>query len=104
MKSAASLATAAVALGLGVLPAAAGDAKTWYVYCEGADRGDHWAVFSENFWPHPSTPDYGRRVGRAAKAFFEARHDVRLLGCAAVDFIDTSLARYSRNRTAHLHE
>jgi len=95
---------AAIVLASSVSPATSSDTKTWYVYCEGADQGDHWAVFSENFWPHPMTEGYGRQVGSAAKAFFESRHDVRLEGCAAVNFVDTSLARHSRNRTAQLHE
>jgi hypothetical protein len=77
--------------------------KTWYVYCEGGSAERHWAVFSENFWPHPDIADYGRLVGSAAKAFFESRHDLQLDGCAAVNFIDASLAEHSRNRTAQLH-
>lgn len=94
---------AAIAVASSVSPASSSDTKTWYVYCEGVDQGDHWAVFSENFWPHPITEGYGRQVGSAAKAFFEARHDVRLDGCAAVNFVDTNLAQHSRNRTAQLH-
>lgn len=95
---------AAAAIALAAVPAAAAEAKTWYVYCEGADKGDHWAVFSENFWPHPLTEGYGREAGSAAKAFFEARHNVHLDGCAAVNFVDSSLAEHSRSRTAQLHK
>ena len=99
-----ALATAGLALAASASPASSSDAKTWYVYCEGNGHGDHWAVFSENFWPHPVTEGYGRQVGSAAKAFFEARHNVRLEGCAAVNFVDFSLAEYSRSRTAQLHK
>ena len=78
--------------------------KTWYVYCEGGSVEGHWAVFSENFWPHPDIADYGRLVGSAAKAFFESRHDLSLEGCAGVDFRDDSLAEHSRSLTVQLHE
>jgi hypothetical protein len=101
---AASVAAAAAVLAFSASPAAPSDTKTWYVYCEGTRQGDHWAVFSENFWPHPLTEGYGRRAGTAAKAFFESRHDLELDGCAAVNFIDASLAEHSRNRTAQLHK
>ena len=77
--------------------------KTWSVYCEGAGPEGHWAVFSDNTWPHPETADYGRRVGSAAKAFFEARHDLALDGCAGVNFRDGSLAEHSRTLTVQLH-
>ena len=93
-----------LALAFGASPASSADSKTWYVYCEGNNRDDHWAVFSENFWPHPLTEGYGRQVASAAKAFFEARHDVRLEGCAGVNFVDFSLAEHSRSRTAQLHK
>ncbi len=97
-----------VAAAMGVLAAsaqggAAAEAKTWYVYCEGANADGHWAVFSENFWPHPETADYGHRVGSAAKAFFEERHAVSLEGCAGVNFRDDGLAEHSRRTTAQLH-
>ncbi len=95
--------SALMAIGAGAQCAAAADAKTWYVYCEGASAEGHWAVFSENFWPHPETADYAVRVGDAAKAFFEKRHAVSLEGCAGVNFRDDSLAEHSRQTTAHLH-
>jgi hypothetical protein len=98
-----SIAVAVVTLGASIQACAASEAKTWYVYCEGADAGDHWAVFSENFWPHPETADYGDRVGSVAKAFFERRHAVSLEGCAGVNFRDDSLAEHSRQTTAQLH-
>ena len=98
------LAAATLAVLVSALPATSADTKTWYVYCEGNLRDDHWAVFSENFWPHPLTEGYGRRVGSAAKAFFESRHDVQLEGCAAVNFVDFSLAEHSRSRTVQLHQ
>lgn len=98
------LAVATLALVVSASPSVSADTKTWYVYCEGAGQGDHWAVFSDNFWPHPATEGYGRRVGSAAKAFFEARHDVQLDGCAAVSFVEVSLAEHSRSRTAQLHK
>ncbi len=79
------------------------EAKTWYVYCEGASASKHWAVFSENFWPHPETAGYSRLVGSAAKAFFESRHDIPLEGCAGVNFRNGSLAEHSRSLTAQLH-
>lgn len=99
-----TLATALLAVAVSMPPATAADTRTWYVYCEGEAKGAHWAVFSENFWPHPMTEGYGRMVGHAAKAFFEDRHDVTLAGCAAVNFVDTSVARHSRARTAQLHQ
>jgi hypothetical protein len=90
-----------------VLASAAGaraaEPKTWYVYCEGASADTHWAVFSENFWPHPEIAGYGRQVASAAKAFFEQRHDLVLEGCAGVSFRDDSLAEHSRSLTAQLH-
>lgn len=98
---------ATIALGAGVgagAPAGlAAEATTWYVYCEGASEDGHWAVFSENIWPHPETEDYGHRVGNAAKAFFEKRHAVALEGCAGVNFRDDGLAEHSRKTTAQLH-
>ena len=93
-----------IALVSGVSPASPADSKTWYVYCEGNDSSANWAVFSENFWPHPLTEGYGRQVASAAKAFFESRHGVRLEGCAGVSFAEFSLAEYSRSRTAKLHK
>ncbi len=98
-----SFVAAGLALAASASPASSADTKTWYVYCEGNSHGDHWVVFSENFWPHPMTEGYGRQVGSAAKAFFEAHHDLQLEGCAAVNFVDFSLAEYSRSRTARLH-
>lgn len=98
-----SLAAVAAALVISASPATSAETKTWYVYCEGNRQGDHWAVFSENFWPHPLTESYGREVGSAAKAFFESRHDVELEGCAAVNFVEPSLAQHSRSRTEQLH-
>lgn len=99
------LAATGLALVFSASPASSADnSKTWYVYCEGSEQGDHWAVFSENFWPHPLTEGYGRKVASAAKAFFESRHDVRLEGCAGVNFVDSSLAEFSRRRTAQLHK
>ncbi len=86
-----------------VQSAMATEPNTWYVYCEGAGAADHWAVFSENFWPHPETDGYARRVGSAAKAFFETRHDLALEGCAGVNFRDDSLAEHSRSFTVQLH-
>ena len=83
--------------------ATAAERKTWYVYCEGTSPEGHWAVFSANFWPHPESEDYGRRVGSAAKAFFEARHALALDGCAGVDFRDGALAEHSRTQTMQLH-
>ena len=99
-----SLAAAMLAVVVSASPATSADTKTWYVYCEGNRQDDHWAVFSENFWPHPLTEGYGRRVSSAAKTFFEQRHDVKLEGCAAVSFVDFSLAEHSRSRTAQLHK
>jgi hypothetical protein len=93
----------AAAVALGAPQGMAAEAKTWYVYCEGASAEGHWAVFSANFWPHPETEDYGHRVGDAAKAFFEKRHGVALDGCAGVNFRDDSLAEHSRQMTAQLH-
>ena len=99
-----TFAAAVAALAISATPATSDDAKTWYVYCEGADQSDHWAVFSENFWGHPITEGYGRRVSSAAKDFFETRHALQLEGCAAVNFVDHTLAEHSRNRTAQLHK
>ena len=96
-------AAALVALGAGAQPGMATEPKTWYVYCEGASPEGHWAVFSENFWPHPETADYGRRVGSAAEAFFETRHDLALEGCAGVNFRNGGLAEHSRTQTVQLH-
>lgn len=104
MNVAATSLAAAFALVVSASAATSTEYKTWYVYCEGANQSEHWAVFSENFWGHPATEGYGRRVGSAAKDFFEARHDVRLEGCAAVNFVDFTLAEHSRNRTAQLHK
>lgn len=98
------LSTILLILGVGVHVASATEPKTWYVYCEGNSSQGHWAVFSENFWPHPDSADYGRRVGSAAKAFFEARHDLSLEGCAGVNFRDDSLAEHSRRLTVRLHK
>lgn len=103
MKFAMMVLAAGLALAAGGLPAKASDTKTWYAYCEGNRQGDHWAVFSENLWPHPLTEGYGRDVATAAKVFFEARHNVQLDGCAGVNFVDASLAEHSRSRTAQLH-
>lgn len=97
------IAAAAIALGASAPAGLAAEATTWYVYCEGAGAGGHWAVFSEDIWPHPETEDYGHRVGNAAKAFFEARHAVPLEGCAGVNFRDRDLAEHSRRTTAQLH-
>jgi hypothetical protein len=97
------VAAAAIALGASAPAGLAAEATTWYVYCEGAGADGHWAVFSENIWPHPETEDYGHRVGNAAKAFFEQRHAVALEGCAGVNFRDDGLAEHSRNTTAQLH-
>lgn len=97
------IAVALVVFGASAQPGMATEPKTWYVYCEGASAEAHWAVFSENFWPHPETADYGRRVGNAAKAFFERRHDMALEGCAGVNFRDDSLAEHSRTFTVQLH-
>jgi hypothetical protein len=94
---------AMIALCASARVAMAAEHKTWYVYCEGASPDGHWAVFSENFWPHPETDDYGRLVGSAAKEFFEARHDIALEGCAGVDFRDGALAEHSRAQTLQLH-
>jgi hypothetical protein len=98
-----SIAAAIFALGAGVQACPAAETKTWYVYCEGAGSDGHWAVFSENLWPHAETADYGDRVASVAKAFFERRHDVSLEGCAGVNFRDDSLAEHSRQTTAQLH-
>ena len=92
-----------ILFGAGAGDGAAAEPRTWYVYCEGASPEGHWAVFSENFWPHPEAADYGRRVGSAAKAFFEMRHDLALEGCAGVDFRDDRLAEHSRTLTVQLH-
>ena len=95
---------AAVAtLVLSATPAVSAGQKTWYVYCEGTKQGDRLVVFSENFWQHPVTKGYAQRVSSIAKGFFEARHNVRLDGCAAVNFFDFKLAEHSRDRTAKLH-
>ena len=82
---------------------AAAEPKTWYVYCEGYGHGMHWAVFSENFWPHPGSDTYGKQVGSAAEAFFERQHNLALTGCSGVNFFDTASAQYSRERTVDLH-
>ena len=104
MRSRVGLVVAAIlALGASTQAGAAAEARTWYVYCEGASAAGHWAVFSENFWPHPESADYGHLVGSAAKAFFEKRHDVSLEGCTGVNFRDDSLAEHSRKLTAQLH-
>ena len=97
------VAAALIVLGASAEGGAAAEPKTWYVYCEGASPDGHWAVFSENLWPHPATADYGRRVGSAAKAFFEARHQLALEGCSGVDFRNDSLAEHSRRLTVRLH-
>ncbi len=97
------LAAALLVFAAGGQDAQATEAKTWYVYCEGASSDGHWAVFSENFWPHPETAGYARLVGSAAKAFFESRHDLSLEGCAGVNFRDDSLAEHSRSLTVQLH-
>jgi hypothetical protein len=97
------VAAALLVLGAGAEGGAAAEPKTWYVYCEGASPDGHWAVFSENLWPHPATADYGRRVGDAAKAFFEARHGLALEGCSGVHFRNDSLAEHSRTLTVRLH-
>ena len=97
------LLAALLALAAGADQGRASEPKTWYVYCEGQSAESHWAVFSENFWPHPETADYGRLVGSAAKAFFESRHDLSLDGCAGVNFRDNSLAEHSRTLTVQLH-
>jgi hypothetical protein len=97
------LTVALLALGAGAESGVAAEAKTWYVYCEGNSGDGHWAVFSENFWPHAGGADYGRRVGDAAKAFFEARHALSLDGCAGVNFRNDSLAKHSRSVTVQLH-
>jgi hypothetical protein len=96
-------AAALVMLGAGIQASAATEPRTWYVYCEGASANGHWAVFSENLWLHPETGDYGQRVGGAAKAFFESRHDLALEGCAGVAFRNDSLAEHSRTLTVQLH-
>jgi hypothetical protein len=98
-----AVAASLLLLGSGAEAGNATEPKTWYVYCEGASADRHWAVFSENFWPHPETADYARLVGSAAKAFFESRHDLALEGCAAVNFRDGSLAEHSRSLTVQLH-
>jgi hypothetical protein len=103
-----NLRTGCIAATLLVLAAGPDEARTaeprtWYVYCEGGSAEGHWAVFSENFWPHPETADYGRLVGSAAKAFFESRHDLSIEGCAGVNFRDDSLAEHSRSLTVQLH-
>lgn len=85
------------------VPAAANDAKTWYVYCEGFGHGVNYAVFSQT-WIHPDIEGYGRRVGSAAEQFFESRHSVRLTGCSGVRFFDSTSATYSRERTVTLHK
>ena len=90
-------------LGAGAETGNATEPRTWYVYCEGANGDRHAAVFSENFWPHPETAGYARLVGRAAKAFFESRHDLALDGCAGVNFRDHLLAEHSRSLTVQLH-
>lgn len=92
-----------VMIGVGAPSVNAAEATTWYVYCEGASPEGHWAVFSESFWSHPETEDYGRHVGSAAKAFFETRHDVSLDGCSGVNFRTDVLAEHSRKMTALLH-
>jgi hypothetical protein len=97
------IAASLLVLGAGAQWGNATEPKTWYVYCEGASADRHWAVFSENFWPHPETADYARLVGSAAKAFFESRHDLSLEGCAGVNFRDGSLAEHSRSLTVQLH-
>jgi hypothetical protein len=91
-------------LSVGAQGARAAEATTWYVYCEGENVGAHWAVFSENFWPHPDSADYGRRVGDAARIYFESQHDLSIEGCAAVNFPNRSLADHSRTRTVKLHK
>lgn len=98
------LAASIVVFSAGTAIVRASEPNTWYAYCEGESDGAHWAVFSQNFWPHPPTEGYGREVGMAAKAFFESRHAMSLEGCTGVDFVDTSLAEHSRARTALLHE
>jgi hypothetical protein len=97
------LAAALLVFAAGGQEVRATEPKTWYVYCEGASADGHWAVFSENFWPHPETAGYARLVGSAAKAFFETRHDISLEGCAGVNFRDDSLAEHSRSLTVQLH-
>jgi hypothetical protein len=97
------VAAALVLLSAGAQGAAAAETRTWYVYCEGAGPDGHWAILSENLWPHPASADYGRRVGSAAKAFLEARYDLALEGCAGVNFGDDSLAAHSRTLTVQLH-
>jgi hypothetical protein len=97
------IAAALLALAAGAVEARAAESRTWYVYCEGESADAHWAVLSENFWPHAETADYGRLVGSAARAFFESRHGLALDGCAGVNFRDDSLAVHSRNLTAELH-
>lgn len=101
--------TMAVAvLGFGIAAPAAdaseAEPKTWYVYCEGTGKGAHWAVFSENFWPHPMTDGYGHRIGDAARSYFETHHEMSLEGCSGVNFVDPALARHSRDRTVQLHK
>ncbi len=87
-----------------VVPAHATETRTWYVYCEGTRHGEHWAVFSENMWPHADTGRYGRAVASAAEAFIEREHNLPLQGCASVPFIDGVSAAHSRARTAKLHK
>ena len=99
----AHIAAALPALLAGAVEARAAEPKTWYVYCEGESADGHWAVFSENFWPHPETAEYGRLVGSAAKTFFESRHDLSLDGCAGVNFRNGVLAEHSRSLTVQLH-
>ena len=84
-------------------PAESADHKVWYVYCEGERGGNHWAVFSKNFWQSPASDSYGRAVGSAAEQFIESSYNVALSGCSGVNFYDKTSAQYSRERTARLH-
>ena len=77
--------------------------RTWYVYCEGYGHGMHWAVFSQNMWPHDGSDNYARKVALRAEMFIEEKHDLPLQGCSGVNFLDMDQADHSRQRTELLH-